>query len=309
MDLHVLVVGITTSRRSFILGILTFTVHHPPHHIPDHYYTNDHQPNITNLRGSYDEGKMLIVDSSRSSRGCILGTLARDGTWTSKVASHAPFNNLWDAGIPALPATLILQGHHSVASAGGEDDDSTTSISPALAVFRPCIRPGESGMLAAVSEMPTNGTVTSASSPASGLPTRGFRMSSQNHDGSAGLASQHQNVQSFLPQQGQACEVGRPYLTVRGSISILFHFKNVALQEEGQRTWKEWEKTRQVGNACKFSDMLPTRRFSGNHLGIIAEELKTAVTWKMLHNLLIIRGLFENPHKYARACSPLDPPV
>lgn len=137
-------------------------------------------------------------------------------------------------------------------------------------------------------------------------------MSSQNHNGSAGLASQHQNVQSFPRQQGQAYEVGRPYLTVRESISIPFHFENVALQEEGQRKWKEWEKTRQVGNACKLSDMLPARRFSGNHLGIelLRHALDFSVTRELLHNLLIIRGLFEpsqNPQE--RACSLIDPHV
>lgn len=93
--------------------------------------TNEHQVTSKIPAVSFDENRTL-VDSSRSSRWCMLGTLAGDGI---EVARPPACGML---GYRPFPATLILQGHHSVAWAGGEGDDKSRPPRP-WPSYRPCI--------------------------------------------------------------------------------------------------------------------------------------------------------------------------
>ena len=133
MNLHIPCPGLACfSSHSLPSTIHTFCWHlTTPHDIPHHNHYQRTPSLLQNPVVSCDENRSL-VDSSRSSRWCMLGTLAGDGI---EVARPPACGML---GYRPFPATLILQGHHSVAWAGGEGNDKSRPPRP-WPSYRPCI--------------------------------------------------------------------------------------------------------------------------------------------------------------------------
>ncbi|KAL2072557.1 hypothetical protein VTL71DRAFT_11900 [Oculimacula yallundae] len=150
-------------------------------------------------------------------------------------------------------------------------ESSSTKTSPGLTVLSAMHLTRRIGDVVAFSHTLVNGTdvlcISTARYDAAASPPAASGCFPKITTGLRDLLARVKRYKVFFENKDkgkQACEMGGPYLTVRGSVSIPFHLGNVACGSARRRQTKRKSKkeTRQLGNASELSDTLPTHRFS-----------------------------------------------